>query len=92
VNIEYANNSTRKGVTPPTKAEFAEAASRGLILSGDLLREMRAEGRAQRKESVIPVAARPGPSDTLTVTKLKNKIERLKNQIAILKVRLMSSK
>jgi hypothetical protein len=92
---EFADRNSERKIIPPTQAEFAEAARRGRILSSDLLREMRTEARATRKASVTPPVAKltqvsPAPSDTLTVTKLKNKVERLKNEIAVLKVLLMT--
>jgi len=96
MKIERANQGGRTGVTVPTPAEFALAKSRGRdSITGDELRQMRAEARATRKASVIPFVSKltqvsQAPSDTLVVTKLKRQIERLKNEIVMMKVREMT--
>jgi len=94
---EHANHSARPGVQPPTKEEFAYASSRGLSsISGEQLAEIRAQ-TSVAKRATAPAALKttlgsPAPVETLAERKLKKKVDRLKNEIAILKIRIMTGK
>ena len=92
---EFAAHNARPGVKPPTKEERAYATASGLgdTITGAQLTEIRAQLRAG-KRATAPAAIKPtlgstASVETLTEKKLKNRIERLKNENTRLKVELM---
>lgn len=98
MRLETASRGNREGIRPPSTEERAFAMARGFgdSITGAQLTEIRAQIRAG-KRAAIPTAIKPTlgstvPIETLAERKLKKKVERLKNQISMLKVQLMTSK
>jgi hypothetical protein len=91
---EHADHRSRTGITPPTKTEFALAKSRGVVLTGGLLAQMRTEARAAKvRSSVQPETPKPlAPSNPKTIKILLRQIEKLRSENTLLKVKIMTSK
>lgn len=98
---EFASNSTRSGVIVPTREDFEFAKSRGLetITSAQLV-QLRAEARAAKRApaKAAPAVAKTKPApkvavspDATRIAKLKRQVERLSNEIATLKGKLMAA-
>ena len=87
---EFASNHANRGkIKPPTKSEMALAKSRtGLdSVSGELLAQFRSEARSTGRPAK-PVTPGAVVNDA-AVLKLNRQIERLRNQVAKLKVQLL---
>ena len=96
MNREFASSSNRqeRKIPVPTQAEYALVKSRGLNgLSSTQLAQMRAEARAAKRTPVTtaakPVAAKAAPAGTLLEQRLKRQVERLKNEVCNLKLRIL---
>jgi len=90
--IEFANRTirSRTGVKPPSPAEYALAKRQGFdTISGEQLAQMRSQARAAKV--AVPVISTV-TSDATTIKKLRRQVEKLSNENAILKIRIMTAK
>ena len=85
MTIERASRIDRSKITPPTVAEFGEAARRGRPLTGALLTEIRAAAKASKTTKQVMAAP-------LLVEKLRAQVSKLQNENSNLKLKLLLTK
>jgi len=79
---QFTTLENRSSIVPPTQAEFAEAARRGQVLTGELLMQLRARPSLKANAPGSPTSAQVKPSgpDVPVVKPLDARIELLKRQ------------
>lgn len=89
---EFANQS-RRGIVPPTPAEFALAKSRGKVLTGEALAQMRAEARAAKRIPTVPVSKiTVSTTDAQKLKMLNREVKRLQTENTTLKIKILTGK
>jgi hypothetical protein len=91
---EFSSRNARTGVTVPTRTELLWAEQNNVVLSGDLIQEIRAKARIQKRTAmakpVAPTTTATASTDALTIKKLRNQVERLLKENSALKVRILT--
>ena len=92
---QFADRTTRSRTTPPTQAEFAEARAKGKdSITGAELTQMRTEARQNKRAPAKATSEAPAPTLQQYKTKVQQQakvIEKLRNEVTMLQVKLMLS-